>query len=65
MQIEKLTKNFTVCKIFELEKFFDYGEIFFIGKTDEEISLLCETEKVPKNFSEREDGWKGFKFQEF
>lgn len=61
MQIEKLNSDFTVCKISKLENFSDYGEIFFIAKTDEEISLLCETKKFPKNFSEREDGWKGFK----
>ena len=61
MQIEKLTKNFTVCKISEIKNLDGFGEIFFIGKTEDEISLLCETEKVPENFSEREDGWKGFK----
>ena len=34
-----------------------------IGKTDEEISLVCKTEEVPENIVERDDGWKGFRMQ--
>ena len=33
------------------------------GKTDEEISLVCETNDVPENTIEREDGWRGFRIQ--
>ncbi len=38
-------------------------EFCFIGKTDEELSLVCITENVPDNTIEREDGWKGFRIQ--
>lgn len=35
----------------------------FIGKTDEEKSLVCLTSDVPPNVIERDDGWKGFRIQ--
>lgn len=38
-------------------------EFYFIGKTDEEIFLVCETDNVPENTIEREDGWRGFRIQ--
>ena len=33
------------------------------GKTDEEISLVCETSRVPMRTTERDDGWKAFRIQ--
>lgn len=38
-------------------------EFCFIGKTDEEKSLVCLTKDVPPNVTEREDGWKAFRIQ--
>ena len=35
----------------------------FIGKTDEENSLVCLQEEVPENTIEREDHWKAFRIQ--
>ena len=35
----------------------------FIGKTDEESSLVCITENVPPNVLKRDDGWKAFRIQ--
>ena len=39
------------------------SDFFFIGKTDEELSLVCKTEDTPKNTIERDDGWEGFRIQ--
>ena len=39
------------------------SEFYFIGKTDEEISLVCKTEDTPSETVERNDGWKGFRIQ--
>ena len=39
------------------------AEFFFIGKTDEELSLVCRTEDVPAKTAERDDGWRGFRIQ--
>lgn len=39
------------------------AEYSFIGKTDEEKSLVCITNDVPPNVIQRDDGWKGFRIQ--
>lgn len=39
------------------------SDFCFIGKTDEENSLVCLTEAVPDNTTERDDGWKAFRIQ--
>ena len=38
-----------------------FRSFYFIGKTDEEISLVCRTEDTPADTTERDDGWKGFR----
>ena len=38
-------------------------EFYFVGKTGEEISLVCITENTPLNTLKREDGWKAFRIQ--
>ncbi len=35
-----------------------------MGKTDEEISLVCKTEDTPNNTKARDDGWQAFRIQE-
>ncbi|MDE6268801.1 MAG: ACT domain-containing protein [Muribaculaceae bacterium] len=63
MILKKLPYNLTVCKV-SSEIDIDLNDNFyFIGKTDEEISLVCQTEKTPHNTIEREDGWKGFRIE--
>lgn len=46
----------------QCERYFE-NDFFFMGKTEEEISLVCLTEDVPEQTIEREDGWKGFRVQ--
>ena len=63
MELKKLDYAMTVCKVaseldIDLNK-----EFYFIGKTDEEYSLVCITEDTPINTIEREDGCKGFRIQ--
>lgn len=42
----------------------DYSDEFcFIGKTDEELSLVCSTSLVPSNIIECDNGWKAFRIQ--
>ena len=36
---------------------------YFIGKTDEELSLVCRTQDTPENTLERDDNWKAFRIQ--
>ena len=39
------------------------ADFYFIGKTDEELSLVCKTEDTPSETIERVDGWRGFRIQ--
>lgn len=63
MQLEIIDGNFSVCKVADLSKVNLNGKYCFIGITDEENSLVCTTESVPNNTTEREDGWKAFRIQ--
>ncbi len=63
MQLKVIEKDFSVCKLNELASFNVQCEFYFLGKTEEEISLVCYTEDVPNAVLEREDGWNAFRIQ--
>ena len=63
MEIKKIKHDFSVCKVADYSQVNWNAEYVFIGKTDEEKSLVCVTGEVPKNVIEREDGWKAFRIQ--
>lgn len=60
MKIRKLEQALTVCKVRSIDLIDLSDDIFFIGKTDDELSLVCRTENVPDDTVECEDGWRGF-----
>lgn len=63
MEIKIINKDFSICKVEDLSEV-DYSDEFcFIGKTDEELSLVCSTNLVPKNVIECDDGWKAFRIE--
>ena len=63
MVLHKIPYELTVCKVAS-EASLDLGkDFYFIGRTDEEISLVCITGDVPDDTTERDDGWKGFRIQ--
>ncbi len=63
LELEKLSYDLTVCKVTDIKDVDLSSEFFFLEKTDEEISLVCRTEDVPKDTTEREDGWKAFRIK--
>ncbi len=63
MLLDKLEYDLTVCKVPAIEDIDTCTDFFFIGKTDEEISLVCKTEDTPARTTERDDGWKGFRIR--
>lgn len=63
MKLKKIEYNLTVCKVASELDIDMNKEFYFIGKTDEEISLVCITEDTPINTTERDDGWKGFRIE--
>ncbi len=64
MKLKKLTYNLTVCKVKDVSAIDFDTDICFVGKTDEEISLVCRTEDAPAETVERDDGWRGFRIEE-
>ena len=63
MKLKKLPYRLTVCKVEDISAIDLSAAFFFIGRTDEEISLVCRTEDVPEKTVEREDGWRGFRIE--
>ncbi len=63
MKLQKLPYVLTVCKVTELSDIDLTAEFCFIGKTDEELSLVCRTEDVPARTIARDDGWRGFRIE--
>ncbi|MBS6817219.1 ACT domain-containing protein [Eisenbergiella tayi] len=63
MEIKVIDQDFSICKPENLSQIKWEEDYFFIGKTDEELSLVCSTESVSDNTLSRDDGWKAFRIQ--
>ena len=63
MQLKKIDADFTVCKVKDASGIHFDQEYCFVGKTDEELSLVCTTENTPENTTDRDDGWKAFRIE--
>lgn len=58
MILERINGDFCVCQPKNISDVkFDGGFCFF-AKTDEELSLVCLKQDVPKECTAREDGWR-------
>ena len=63
MKIRKIHQEFSVCQVEDYSLVNLDSEYTFIGKTDEEKSLVCITREVPLNAIQQDDGWKAFSIQ--
>lgn len=63
MEIKMIPYDFSICKVADYSLVKLDSEYSFVGKTDEEKSVVCITSDVPSNTMEREDGWKAFRIQ--
>lgn len=63
MELKKIEQEFSVCKVRDISVIDFTDEFCFIGKTDEELSLVCSMERVPMDTVERDNGWKAFRIQ--
>lgn len=63
MVLKRLPYELTVCKVRSIEDIDLNANFYFIGKTDEELSLVCNTNDTPSDTTERDDGWKGFRIE--
>ena len=63
MELKVIDHKLSVCKVKELSDIDLTSDFYFVGKTDEELSVVCKTEDVPVATVERDDGWRGFRIQ--
>ena len=63
MELKRIEYKLTVCKVADISEIDWMADFYFVGKTDEEISLVCKTEDTPDKTTERDDGWRGFRIQ--
>lgn len=59
--IEPLDVNLSVCKVEDYSQVDICQPFCFTGSTDEEFSLVCPTDMVTANTTERDDGWRAFR----
>ena len=59
--LQILPQAFTVCKLQRMEDADLSRPIWFFARTEQEISLVCETAHVPADTAAREDGWRGMR----
>lgn len=63
MELKKIHEDFSVCQVQDYSLTDTASAYRFLGKTDEENSLVCITDQVPANAEKRDDGWKAFRIQ--
>ena len=63
LKIVALQERFTVCQVEDYSLVNWNTPFCFVGKTDEENSLVCLTDQVPSNVIRREDGWRAFRIR--
>ena len=63
MEIEVVDGSFSVCKAADFSGVDLSGKYTFTGVSDEENSLICLTENVPANVTERIDCWRAMRIK--
>ena len=63
MTIKRINGEFSVCKLRDYSEVDLNAKYCFVGKTDEEHSLVCLTTDVPEHVLECEDGWRAFRIE--
>lgn len=63
MILKAIHYDLSICKVKNISSIHTDSDFYFIGKTDEELSLVCKTEEVPEETTARDDGWKGIRIQ--
>ncbi len=61
MELKILKQNFSICKVKEINNINIDNEFLFIGKTDDEISIVCAEEYIPINYTDISENWKCIK----
>ena len=63
MELKRIHQDFSVCQVEDYSLVNFESQYCFIGKTDEEKSLVCATGEAPANAVRCDDGWKACRIQ--
>ncbi len=63
MVIKRIECDFSVCKVADYSQVDMESGYCFIGKADEENSLVCMTDDVPDNAVKCDHGWKAVRLE--
>lgn len=61
MNLKILNNTFSICQIESIDNINLNEDFLFIGKTNEEISVICDTNSIPKNSIKVDNNWKCIK----
>lgn len=63
MVLKFIDKEFAVCQVEGFSNINLDDEFLFIGKTDNELSLVCEEKSIPNDVVKADCGWMGFRIE--
>ena len=61
MLLEPLPQDFSVCRLEKEHPQLLDGDFIFFAKTDDEVSLVCETRLAPPDAEQAEHGWRALR----
>ena len=63
MKLRIIDKEFAICKVKDFSQINLEDEFLFIGKTDDEHSIVFEMQSIPNNCTDIDAGWIAFKIE--
>ncbi|MDO5011004.1 MAG: ACT domain-containing protein [Intestinibacter bartlettii] len=63
MNLKIIDKTFAICKVEDFSQINLNDEFIFVGKTDNELSVVCEMKSIPDNCTHIDRGWTGFRIE--
>jgi len=64
MKLKVIKHEFVICQVDSVEKIDFTDEFVFIAKTDEELSVVCTKETIPKKTLQCDEGWRAIRIEE-
>lgn len=58
LRLRVFPEAYSVCRIASASGVDGSGRLTFLSRTDEELSLVCESDRAPADALAREDGWR-------
>ena len=58
LRLRLFPEAYSVCRLASASGVDESGRLTFLSRTDEELSLVCESDRVPADALAREDGWR-------